>query len=312
MVKNNVYAIVITYNGLKWIDKCLKSLFESSKIVEVIVVDNASEDGTADYIRTNYRNVILLQQETNLGFGMANNIGLSYAIQKEAEYVFLLNQDASVEENTIENLVNVSYRSRDFGILSPLHLNGTGNKLDESFLYYIKDKSCDEYLSKSVLNQIEDKVYDIEMINAAAWLLPIHAVRKVGGFSPLFFLYGEDDNYCQRMRYHGFKIGIYPHAVVYHDSNNSYKQGFKKGSTEYYNKFTNRVKVKYADINKDYSKELEQLRKYFLKEAVLYLFKLDIKDFKVNLKKGKLISQLNFHANLKKERKGHGPYLNLE
>lgn len=312
MLRSNIYVIVVTYNGLKWIDRCLKSVLESSIAIEVVVVDNASEDGTADHIRNNYKNIVLLRQKTNVGFGMANNIGLAYVIQKQGEYVFLLNQDASVEKKTIQNLVNVSNRNRDYGIISPVHLNGAGANLDESFLYYIKDKSCEEFLSKSVLNQLEDKIYDIKMINAAAWLLPMYAVRKVGGFSPLFFLYGEDDNYCQRMRYHDYKIGIYPHAFVKHDSSNSYNQEFQMGSAKYYEKFLNRIKVKYADINNNSSTRLQELRKYLLKEAFISLIKLNIKGFKVNLKKEKLISQLNFQSNIKNERKGNGPYLNIE
>ena len=86
-----VFVIIVSYNGMKWIDKCLNSVLNQG---EVVVVDNNSCDGTVDYIRMNFSLVKILSQTTNYGFGTANNIGISYAMKKGADAVFLLNQDA--------------------------------------------------------------------------------------------------------------------------------------------------------------------------------------------------------------------------
>jgi GT2 family glycosyltransferase len=88
------------------------------------VVDNNSADDTVNFIKANYPEVTLLEQNKNLGFGKANNIGISLAMKNEADYVFLLNQDAWVQPDTIEKLVSAHQREPQFGILSPMHLNG--------------------------------------------------------------------------------------------------------------------------------------------------------------------------------------------
>ena len=68
-------------------------------------------------------------------------------------------------------------------------------------------------------NRLKD-VYETKYVNAAAWLIPRNVLTKVGGFDPLFFHYGEDDNYLNRVIYHGFKVGICPHSRIVHDCDN--------------------------------------------------------------------------------------------
>ena len=83
---NRTYIIIVTYNGMKWLEACLSSCRKYS----VIVIDNNSSDNTVSFIEQKYPNTILLKQNKNLGFGAANNIGINYALQNNADYVFLL------------------------------------------------------------------------------------------------------------------------------------------------------------------------------------------------------------------------------
>ena len=87
-----ILAIVITYNGIQWIDKCIGSLYSSNLPVDVIVVDNLSTDGTPEYIAQNFPKVELVRSKENLGFAGGNNIGLQKAINENYDYIFLLNQ----------------------------------------------------------------------------------------------------------------------------------------------------------------------------------------------------------------------------
>ena len=64
---------------------------------------------------------------------------------------------------------------------------------------------------------MKDDVYEIKFVNAAAWLISRNCIETVGGFNPLFFLYGEDNDYLTRVKYHKFKVGVYPDANIYHD-----------------------------------------------------------------------------------------------
>ena len=212
-----VKVVIVTHNGMKWIDTCLKSLLNSSIPVSIIVVDNCSSDSTIEFIKANFQDVSLLEQNKNIGFGKANNIGISLAMKKGADYVFLLNQDAWVEDKTLEKLINIHRKQPKFGIVSPMHLNGKGDELDYNFSKFIEPSKCKKLYSDIYLNTVQDKIYNAEFINAAAWLISKECIETVGGFNPSFFHYAEDDNYIQRLKFHNINVGVVPNAIVFHD-----------------------------------------------------------------------------------------------
>ncbi|WP_339698751.1 glycosyltransferase family 2 protein [Algoriphagus aquimarinus] len=212
-----VLSIVVTHNGEKWLDKCFRSLCISNFKTDVYCIDNHSSDRTIELIKENYPLVMVKSLNENIGFGMANNLGLLYARENNYDYVFLLNQDAWVETNTLSELVNVSNTYKNYGVLSPIHLNGTGDRLDLKFSQYIGERHCSNYYSDLLLKKDINKVYSLPFVNAAAWLVTKSVLNNIGGFDPLFSHYGEDENFCQRLIYHGYSIGIVPNSVIYHD-----------------------------------------------------------------------------------------------
>lgn len=304
-----VFVVIVSYNGEKWIKNCLFSISKSSFPVEVIVVDNNSFDNTISIISEEFKNITLLKQNKNLGFGSANNIGISYALKQNSDYVFLLNQDTIIEKDTVKQLVKLALNFPDYGIISPTHLNGDGTALDKSFLYYINAKYCENYISDFVLNREKQSIYDLPIINAAAWLLPKKTLDIVGGFDPMFFLYGEDDNYCQRVLFNNLKIGITPLARILHDSENNNSKEFKRGSKQYYDKFLNRIKVVYSNVNTDKYKEISKLIFYLKKQSIMHLLKFDIKNYKINKTKIKLVRNLNLEEKVLFNRKKGRNYL---
>src|SRR5690554_4017590 len=118
---------------MQWLPKCL----DSCKKYSVTIVDNGSTDGTLNFIETNHPNITLLKQDKNLGFGQGNNLGIRQALDRGAAYVFLLNQDAYLQEGCIETLLALHKKNPEYGILSPIHLNGKGNRLDRNFSNYL-------------------------------------------------------------------------------------------------------------------------------------------------------------------------------
>ena len=209
-----VVAVVVTYNGADWIQDCLQSLANSHHPVTTIVVDNGSTDDSLTLVAT-FPDVICLPQKSNLGFGQANNIGIREALGRKARWVFLLNQDARVEPETVAKLVQASVTHPGFGILSPFHLDGEGAHLDARFATFLSQAELgllsDLYLGR------KKEVYSTAFVNAAAWLVTSDCLDTVGGFDPLFFMYGEDNDYCHRATWHGFEIGLVPGAAVFHD-----------------------------------------------------------------------------------------------
>lgn len=130
--------IIVTYNGLEWVDRCLGSVYGRAGQA-VIVVDNMSTDGTPDYIRSHYPGVSIIRATTNLGFGKANNLGIGEALRRGAKSVFLLNQDAWLAEGSLDHLLQVQQDHPVYGVLSPVHLNGAGDDMDERFEGYCRD-----------------------------------------------------------------------------------------------------------------------------------------------------------------------------
>src|SRR5579871_5439126 len=100
MSRHKVLVIIVTYNGMKWMSKCMHTLYNTNMPIDVVVIDNGSTDGTQKFIIENYPQAQFIQSQQNLGFGKANNIGILKAIEENYDYAFLLNQDGYLEPDT--------------------------------------------------------------------------------------------------------------------------------------------------------------------------------------------------------------------
>lgn len=210
-----IFAIIVTYNAMhkQWIDRCLQSLRKSTVQITPVIVDNCSTDGTREYVPTHYPDTVWIPQKKNIGFGQANNVGLKYAMKNDADYVLLINQDATLHHEALDKMLKVSDGK---SLISPLHLNGDGTKIDEMFrwsLYNSKNFMNDDLLIRHTLNNY----YETEEICAACWLMPRKLIETIGGFNPLFFHYNEDNNYYHRMVFHGIKTLLVPDTYMFHD-----------------------------------------------------------------------------------------------
>lgn len=240
-----VAIVIVTYNAMPWIDKCL----QSTGNCPVIVVDNASTDQTLAHLQSNYPKLSLFPQSENLGFGQANNIGIRYALDSGAEHVLLLNQDAYLVDDVLEKLLSFQKSNPEFGILSPIHITGNRQKLDKNFSYFMLREYTGSFYSDYVLGHIKPPVYEVPFVNAAAWLISKGCLETVGGFDPIFFHYGEDDNYCQRVHYHGFRIGVITNTYIIHDRVDRNYEKPDVFSETYFKEVEKNYKVVYANIN---------------------------------------------------------------
>lgn len=209
-----VSIIIVTWKGMKWIEKCLNSIRQSNYPAMVFLIDNNSPDETPDFIEQHFPEIKITRANQNLGFGKANNIAIKQALSEGYDYFFLLNQDAYLHPDTIENLIKIA-ETGEYGIISPIHLNGDGSKVDFYFRDFVLGK-CPDFINQSVTggNRI---IFESEFIPAAGWFLPRKTIEELGGFDSLFYHYGEDDNFCQRCRYHQRKIVFTTNAFIRHD-----------------------------------------------------------------------------------------------
>lgn len=282
-----IHTIIVTYNGSNWIKKNIQALIDSSTKTKIIIIDNGSVDGTQEIIKS-FKEVQFIQSEGNLGFGKANNLGIQIAIENRADYVFLLNQDAWIEKNTLSELLKVAEIDKSFGIISPLHLNGSGTGLDILFSHCIAPSihNLDHYYFSDLAVKQVKEFYQVPFINAAAWLLPEDTIKKVGFFDKLFYHYGEDVNYCQRINYHDLKIVFVPDAKIYHDR--EIREINLKNDTDI---LTRKLKIELANVNEPKSKILARF-KYLKNSFLLSSLKdtLKFRSFKSNFKLYKFIA----------------------
>ena len=227
-MSNSILTIIVTYNGMKWIDKCIQSVLSSSTHSDIFIIDNASTDNTPDYIAANYPSVHLIRSQKNLGFGQANNIGLQYALDYNYDYVYLLNQDAWVKKDTFDIMISTQKKYPEYGVLSPIQLDGDESAFDFGFgeeisLWNKESKVCEDLF----FNRAKE-VVPFPMLMAAHWLISRKCLINVGGFSPAFYHYGEDNNYANRVWKKGYKLGVSMNATAIHDRKNRFESDEKK------------------------------------------------------------------------------------
>lgn len=212
MKKPSLEIVIVTFNGERWIEDCIRSIRENAyKGCEIIVVDNNSRDETVPILKKYFSEVTILQQTRNMGFGQGANIGIQCAMSRKADYILILNQDLKLEKNCLRNLIAVCERNRSIGIASPLQLNYDGTTLDPKFreLHRFESDRPDE------CEALRDSI-EVDTIIGASMLFRTEVLQAIGTFDPLYFLYHEEGDLCRRARYHGFQIHIVPSAKILH------------------------------------------------------------------------------------------------
>lgn len=281
-----VHIIIVTYNAMKWVEQCFGSLRISSVQVNCTVVDNGSSDGTQEYISKKFPEVELIRSEKNLGFGKANNIGIEKAYASGAEFFYLMNQDAWLYEDSLENLLAVYHshpNKHEIGILSPMHIDGSERKLDIFLDKYIATNYEHTRLISDLYFQDLKPYYELKFINAAHWLLPKSTIETVGGFNPYFFHYGEDAEYANRVTYHGKKTLLVPGSKVVHDG----KQFLNKVDYSVYEDLGVEINIMNPNLDNSFQQEKKALQQSMVKSMVLRKFD----DYKKLLRKYRKISK---------------------
>jgi GT2 family glycosyltransferase len=211
-----VTAVVIGYNSKDIVGPCLQTLLDQDyPNLEVVVVDNASKDGTADFIRQNFPSIRLIASQENLGFAEGNNLVFR---ETKAKYVALLNQDAYARRNWITELVRcaeldasiASVGSKMLMYRCPTILNSTAIEINEAGWGW----------DRQVGEKDESPAVHPEPVFGGcggAVMYRKAALDKVGGFDPAFFMYYEDTDQAWRFRIAGYTNVYAPLAVVRHD-----------------------------------------------------------------------------------------------
>jgi len=216
-----VFTIILNYNGKETIKQCLNSVFQSRyPNFEVVVVDNNSKDGSFELIRKFFPKAHLIRNEKNIGFGAGNNIGIRFALEKMADYIFLLNNDALLEQGTLEKLVEESEKSSNIGMASPIIVNPDSGKtwFAGGKISFLKMKTIHFQKPK-----FQKEPYQTDHVTGCAVLIRKETFKDIGLFDEDFFLYYEDADFSIRAAKKGYTKIIIPEAKVYHLENSEIK-----------------------------------------------------------------------------------------
>lgn len=234
---NSCCAIIVSFNGEQWMEKCLATLLQGTVAPNIYVVDNGSKDNTVSIVKS-FQEVCLIESGENLGFGGANNLALKEAYAAGYEYFFLINQDTWVQENTVEELVTQVENTDHLAIVCPVQLDGTGKALDQVFESVLRRDRRKLPDHKALLHDFREgslaERYEVKIANAAFWMLNRKLLQQVGIFHPFFFHYGEDANYWDRARHLGFKMIVAGKALACHDK--VYKSRRHQSATRFFEK----------------------------------------------------------------------------
>jgi GT2 family glycosyltransferase len=214
-----VHIIIVNWNGKALTLECLSSLARATyPNMRVVVVDNASTDGSAAAIRERFPDAIVLEQHTNLRFAGGTNAGIHYALAHGAEMLCLLNNDTTVHPEFLTHLVARIQSAADIGLVAPkIYYHDEPDRIwfagGEISMWTgtmrhigIRERDRGQY----------DEVRDIDYATGCCMLVRRNVVEQVGLLDERYFMYTEDADWCMRIRKAGYRIVYEPKAHLWH------------------------------------------------------------------------------------------------
>ncbi len=218
---NKLSVVIVSYNTRDYLLRCLESLHNNPPAfpMEIIVVDNASTDGSPQAVRRNFPQVKILEMKENLGFAAATNVGIR---ESTGDLILFLNSDTEVTPSALDRTAE-KLEDRRVGAVGCQLLYGDGTfqlsfGREKSFFGEIADKLAGKLLERYYGAKFKGKEIDIEVdwVSGAFIMTRRDVVEQAGMFDKNYFLYMEDVDWCLRVKRAGYKIIYTTSARIYH------------------------------------------------------------------------------------------------
>jgi len=235
--KPDITIIIINYNVKEFLANCLRSVENASDNLktECIVVDNASTDGSIEFLKSRFKNVRYIENSVNYGFGKANNQAIRHA---KGKYTLLLNPDTLLQEDTLRVLIRHMEEHEECGACGCKIVNPDGTFAPESrrtvptlSTAVYKALGLTALFPKSRIFGVyyqgwkdEDEPGEVPVLSGSFMFFRTEILKETGGFDERFFMYGEDIDLCYRIRRSGWKIHYVPDTSIIHYKGESSKQ----------------------------------------------------------------------------------------
>ena len=224
----DISVVIVNWNTREILRDCLKTIYEQTARVdfEVIVVDNASEDGSVEMVRSDFPQVVLVANEKNVGYGAANNQGMKIA---NGRYVLVLNSDTLILDGAIDKIVEFADAHPRAGVLGCRVRNPDGTLQPTCFMF---PSAFNSFLSALYLNKLfprsrffgreamswwdRNDAREVEVVTGCFMLVRKEALDEVGLMDERFFMYAEETDWCCRFRKAGWQVLFTPTAEIVH------------------------------------------------------------------------------------------------
>jgi GT2 family glycosyltransferase len=224
----DISVIIVSWNVSQYLEKCLESLAAAParRSVEIIVVDNASSDGSAEMVKSHFPNVKLIRSDKNLGFAGANNVAIR---QSQGRYVCLVNPDVEVLPGCIDALADFLDQNPTVGNVGPRVLNpdltmqSTCRRFPTLWNNFCMAtglatafKNSQLFAGEHMFYFHHDRTLPVDVLVGCLWMMRREALETVGLLDEDFFMYGEDLDWCWRSWKTGWKVVFFPGAEAVH------------------------------------------------------------------------------------------------
>lgn len=232
-----VAIIVLTWNQRDLTLDCLTSLSEMNypaDRLQIIVVDNGSSDDTAAAVRERFPHAIVLENDDNLGFAEGNNVGIRYALQGEAEYIMLLNNDTVVDRQMLAVLIQTAELDPLVGVVTPkiYYFDDPKRIWCAGASVNWKSGNITRLQAEQIDGSLDGTPSDVDFASGCAICCKRRTVEEIGFLDPRFYFYFEETDWCMRARAAGWRISYEPRAQVWHHI--SATIGTSSPATDYY------------------------------------------------------------------------------
>jgi GT2 family glycosyltransferase len=297
-----VNVVIPFFNGDDHIEKCLDSLKENSaEIYRIIIVNNSNKPTNIHRIAKCYNNVDVIETKPRLGFGNACNEGAQYALKNGAEIIICINQDVILGPTAVTELIQPLGENDNVVMSAPILYTYDFKHLGSYFLKWYLSQ-CPDLIFDALKNKLK-KNYQTQAACGACFAIKSEFVKEFGLFDPLFFMYREDDDLCERIIRLRFYIVIVPSAAVAHyqrDVNLTVKN-WQRFSSAILELKDPRKSFLNAVANKSLKIFLEDLR-LLMTFRFVRLYNNIISDAKLVTSLAKVLKRRNFEAVLLKKR----------
>ncbi|HJW84352.1 MAG TPA: glycosyltransferase family 2 protein [Anaerolineae bacterium] len=221
--------VIVSWNTAALLRGCLSAIFAARPPgrLEIIVVDNASGDGSADLVATDFPGVRLIRNADNLGFARANNQGIAASAGR---CVLLLNSDTLIQPDALAALVRFMDDHPEAGVIGPRLLRPDGEPQAYAFggdptLAYLLRRGLNRLVWRRPLHDWKtDRVQEVGWVSGACLLVRRAAIDRAGLLDENIFMYFEDNDWCMRIRRAGWKVYYNPQVEIVHIGGQSLKQ----------------------------------------------------------------------------------------